>query len=162
MEMNHFPLGNSEDNRLVKVFRVIFGIACIGIAIFWLNFNIEALKSDWTLWLTILFLSGFGLYQIWSGMGRATRYISIVSEKIILKKNSILSPVCLLPGEIEKIDIFPLSIVFYDKNSKKMILRLGTINVETNEKIVDKLIGFAEANSIPYELKEEEIFKDQS
>jgi hypothetical protein len=161
MEMIQFTLGNSEDSRLVKIFRIIFGIACIGIAIFWLNFNFEALKSDWTLWLTILFLTGFGLYQIWSGLGRATRYISISSEKIILKKNAILSPKRLLPGEIEKIDIFPLSIVFYDKNRKKSILRLGTINVETNEKIVDELIGFAEKNSIPYEIKEEEIFKDQ-
>jgi hypothetical protein len=161
MEMNHFPLGNSEDTRLVKIFRIILGVACIGIAVFWLNFNIETLQSDWTLWLTILFLTSFGLYQILSGLGRATRYISISSEKIILKKNAILSPVRLLPGEIEKIDIFPLSIVFYDKNSKKMILRLGTINVETNEKIVDEIIGFAETNSISYKIKEEEIFKDQ-
>lgn len=93
MGKKHFFLGTSENNRFVRIFQVVSGVVCLAVAIFWMIFNIRSLKADGTLWITIIFLSGFGMYQIWSGMGRATRFIEIGPDYITLKKNPILSPV---------------------------------------------------------------------
>ena len=157
MEEGNFPLGNTEDNRFVKGFRIIFGIACIAMAAYWVNFSLKSLKTDRSLWVTIFFLLGFGFYQIWAGLGRATRYIVINPEMILLKKSSLRPPVQILPAHISKIDIFPLNIYFIMKSGKKLLLRFGTIHYETNEKIVDEIIRFADSNNIPYELNEETI-----
>ena len=157
METGNFPLGNAEDRWFVRGFRIIFGIACIVMAAYWLNFNLRSLKTDWSLWVTIFFLLGFGFYQIWAGLGRAVRYIVVNPEMILMKKYSLRPPVKILPADISKIDIFPLNIYFIMKSGKKLLLRFGTIHYETNEKIVDEIIRFADSNSIPYELNEETI-----
>jgi hypothetical protein len=157
MEDKYFPLGNTDDNKLVRAVRIIFGIVCIVLAVFWLIRNSASLKNDGTLWITIVFLIAFGLFQIWAGTGHATRFIVIGPQHISLKKNSLQSPFRMIPEEMEKIEFFPLSIIFYFKSGKKNLLRFGTVNYETNEKIVDELISFAEANAIPFEIKEEEL-----
>ena len=72
MDNKYFALSSVENNRLVKIVQIVFGIVCIFIAIFWLIFNIKSIKSDWALWITIIFLAGFGFYQIWAGAGKAT------------------------------------------------------------------------------------------
>jgi hypothetical protein len=157
MGINYYSLGSTENNRFVKILQIFFGIVCIGVAVFWLIFNARSLKSDGTLWITIIFLIGFGVYQIWSGLGHTTRFIEISHDSIRLKKNAVLPLVQMLPGEMEKIDFFPLNVIFYLKSKKKILLRFGTIYHETNEKIVDQLIGFAESNNIPFELIEEKL-----
>lgn len=157
MEPSRFPLGNNEDNRFVKVVKIIFGIACLAMAGFWINFNFKSLKTDYTLWATILFLLGFGFYMIWAGLGRATRFIVVEKNLIRLKKNSLRSAVEMPASGIEKILFYPLSVNFMMKTRKNVLLRFGTVNYETNEKIVDELIGFAEENGIAFEIMEEEI-----
>ena len=119
MELKYFSLSTTENNRLVKFIRIVFGILCIAVATFWLSFNIKLLKTDATLWITIVFLSGFGFYQIWSGMGRATTYIEIGPDCIRLKKNPILAFIEMPALEIEKIELFPMSVVFFFKIKKK-------------------------------------------
>ncbi len=157
MEKNYYPLGNAEDNRFIRILRIIFGTACFVMAIWWFNFNIHSQKTDWSLWITISFLSGFGFYQIWAGLGRAMRFIIIRKESITVKKNAILSPVMIHAAETSRIEIYPLSVYFLEKTGKKFLLRFGTVNYETNEKIIDEIVRFAEENNIPYEVKEEEI-----
>jgi hypothetical protein len=157
MEMKHFYLGTFENSKLIKLFRIVFGAVCITVAVFWLIFNIKAIKTDGTLWITIIFLTGFGVYQIWSGLGFATRFIEIGSLEIRLKKNSILAPVQIVAGDMERIEIFPLNVVFYLKSRKRILLRFGTTYHEVNEKILDEIIGFAERNKIPMEVIEEKI-----
>jgi hypothetical protein len=157
METRFFPLGTSENNRLVNIIRVVFGIVCIAVAIFWLIFNIRSLKADGTLWITIIFLSGFGFYLIWAGLGRAARFIEIGPDYIRLKKNSILPPVEMLAGEIEKIELFPLNVIFFLKLKKRILLRFGTTYYETNEKVKDEILGFAESNKIILEIVHEEL-----
>ncbi len=157
MEKKYFTLGAVENNRTVKILQVCFGIVCIAVAIFWLFFNPNSLKSDKTPWITVIFLTGFGIYMIWSGAGQATRFIEISGESIALKKNVILPPVKLMTGDIEKIDFFPLSVIFHFRSKKRTLLRFGTLYYETNEKIVDELISFAELNNIPFEIIEEKI-----
>ena len=157
MEKKYFSLGTSENNRFVKIFQVVSGVVCLAVAIFWLIFNIRSLKADGTLWITIIFLSGFGLYQIWSGLGRAIRFIETGPDFIRLKKNPILSPVEMPAGEIERIELFPLNLIFFLKSKKRILLRFGTTYYETNEKVKDEILGFAESNKILLEIIMEEL-----
>jgi hypothetical protein len=157
MGKSYFLLGVSEDHRMVRYFRILLGIACISMAGYWFWFNLVTEKSDFTLWITIVFLLGFGFYQIWSGSGRAKRFIEISNGTLVLKKSSLLPPLKIEAGELEKIEFFPLSIVFFFEKRKKLLLRLGTVHYETNEKIIDELIRFADQSEIRYEVKEEEI-----
>jgi len=107
MDKKYFPLSSVENNRVVKIVQVAFGIVCVVVAVFWLIFNIRSLKVDGTLWITIVFLSGFGFYQVWAGLGRATRFIEINPDTIRLKKTVIFSAVVIPVGEIQKIEVFP-------------------------------------------------------
>ena len=157
MVKKYFELGNIEDSRLVKIFRVIFGVVCIIIAVFWAIYNGQSVGPDYKLWITVVFLSGFGFYQIWSGLGKASRFIEINSSVILIRKNAVLPPVKILAEDINKIEFFPLNTIFSLKTNKKIMLRFGTVNYETNEKIVDELISFAEINKILYEIMEENL-----
>jgi hypothetical protein len=157
METKYFSLNSNENNRLIKAVQVIFGIVCFAVAIFWLIFNIQSLKVDGMLWITILFLSGFGFYQIWSGLGKAKRFIKIGTDTIWLRKNIILPAVELHAEDIEKIELFPLNLFFILKSKKRILLRFGTTYHDTNEKIIDVILIFAESNSINLEIKEEKL-----
>ena len=157
MEKKYFALGAVDSNRLVKIIQILFGIVCFSVAVFWLIFNIRSLKADATLWITILFLSGFGFYQVWAGLGMATRFIEINSDKIRLKK-SILFPAVEIPAEeIQRIELYPLNLNIFLKSEKRIRLRFGTTYQETNEKIKDEIFSFAGLNSIKVEIKEEKL-----
>jgi hypothetical protein len=157
MEMKYYSLGTTEKSIFIKIVRIVFGIVCIVVAFFWIFFNIKSLKTDMTLWITILFLLGFGFYQVWSGLGQATTFIQIGQDKIRIKKNPIQSPVEIATADIEKIDFFPLNIVFILKSKKRLLLRFGTTYHETNQMISEEIVGFAEINNIPLEIIEEKI-----
>ncbi|MBK7713516.1 MAG: hypothetical protein IPJ37_23270 [Bacteroidales bacterium] len=77
METKYFSLGASETNTIIKIIRILFGLVCIAIAIFWIIFNIRAAGAERSVWITVVFLSGFGLYQIWAGLGRTEKFIRI-------------------------------------------------------------------------------------
>jgi len=157
METKYFSLSSNENNKLVKIIQIVFGIVCFVVAIFWLIFNIRLLNADGTLWITIIFLTGFGFYQIWSGMGRAIRFIEIRSDRIVLKKNIVLPSIEISTGEIEKIEIYPMNLIFFLKPKKKVLLRFGSTYYTTNELIKDEIIGFAESNKISIEIMEEKL-----
>ncbi len=157
METKYYSLGTSENNRFVSIIRIIFGIVVFAIAIFWTIFNVRRVKTDATLWLTIIFLSGFGLYQIWSGLGRATQFIELGSNNIRLKKNSLRPSVLLLASEIEKIEFFPLNVIFFFKTKKRILLRFGTMYHDANIKVKEELMYFAESNNITFEIIEEKL-----
>ena len=157
MESRYFSLGNVDKNRLVKVIRIIFGAVCFAVAIFWIIFNIRSKDNTGTNWITILFLTGFGFYQVWSGIGKADRFIEILGDKILLKKDIFLKAKHIEANETEKICFYPLKIVFIMKSGKTILLRLGTMYYESNEKITDELGKYAEENQITTEVIQEEI-----
>jgi hypothetical protein len=157
MDRKYFPLSSVENNRVVKIIQVAFGIVCFAVAVFWLIFNIWSLKTDGTLWITIIFLSGFGFYQVWAGLGRATRFIEISSDEIRLKKTVIFPAVMISVSEIQKIEVFPFNLIFFLKTGKKIVLRFSSTYHETNEKVKDEILSFAEVNSINIEIVEEKI-----
>jgi hypothetical protein len=157
MEKKYFSLGVVDKSPIIKIIRIVFGVVCLIVAGYWISFNINTLKTDWTLWITIIFLTTFGLYQIWSGLGRATRFIEIHKDAIHIKKNSIMPVVKLTVADMEKIEIYPLNIIFFMKPKKRILLRFGTTFHEQNEIILDEIIGFAELNDVPFEVIEEKI-----
>lgn len=157
MDKKHFSLEIRDDNRLTRVFRIIFGLICFAIAIFWLVYNFRAVKSDGTLWITVVFLVSFGLFQIYAGLGFAAKFIEISTEKIRVKKNSMLQAVDLNADQIEKIELFPLKVQIYTKPGKKTLLRFGISNPEKVEMIKDEIIKFADGNTFTFELKNEEL-----
>jgi hypothetical protein len=157
METKHFSLGPSETNTILKIIRVLFGLVCIAIAIFWIIFNIRSVTTDRTLWITVLFLTGFGLYQIWAGLGRTLRYIQIEEDRIFLKKNSLLPVTEIKSADIKKIEVFPLNLIFYLHNGRKTNLRFGTTYTDNIEPVKEQIEVFASLNSIDLELVAEEI-----
>jgi len=157
MDIKYYTLGGTSTNKFEKIIRIIFGLVCIAISAFWFSFNINALKADGTLWITVVFLSAFGFYQIWSGLGRTIRFIEIGSGLIRLKKNTILPAINIKADQIERIEVFPFNLIFYLRSQKKIMLRFGASYQETNEKIKDEILIFGESNNIPVEFIEERI-----
>jgi len=157
MVKKYYALSNVENNKLVKIIQIVFGIVCFAVAVFWMIFNIRSLKTDGTLWISVIFLTGFGFYQVWSGLGKATRFIEIGKEIIRLKKNILLPPVNISSGEIQKIELYPFNLIFYLKSKKKILLRFGASYQEKNEDIKDDILVFADENSIETEIVEEKI-----
>ena len=157
MDNKHFSLEIRDDNRLTKVFRIIFGLICFAIAIFWVVYNFRAVKEDKTLWITVAFLVSFGLFQIYAGFGFATKFIEISPEKIRLKKNSMFQAVDLYADQIEKVELFPLKVQIYTKSGKKTLLRFGVSNPGKVEEIKDEILRFAELKNLVLEIKNEEI-----
>jgi len=155
--MENFQLSNSDKNRFVNVLKMLFGIACIAVGVYWAIHNANVSENAGSSLITILFLLGFGFYQIWSGLGKAERYIDIDDKFIRLKKNIFLTAKCIEASEIDKIEIFPLKVELYFKEKTKITLRFGTTYIEMNEKIVDSLIKFAKKNAICLELQTEKI-----
>jgi hypothetical protein len=151
MEKVTFSLDIRENNRFTRIVQIIFGAACTCIAVFWLAFNIKAQGTGGALWVTIIFLSGFGVYQIYAGLGYSSRFIEIAPEKIRLKKYNIGRVKEILPDGIEKIESLPLSINFHLKPSGMIRLRFGTTYPEKIDIIMDSLEKFAELNNIKFE-----------
>jgi hypothetical protein len=157
MEKEIFFLSPVNNNKLIKLVEILFGLICIFLAGYWVIFNIKSIATTNSLWISILFLTGFGFYMIWAGAGKATGFIEIDKNSLKIK-NTLLSPVIkLLPAEIETIQLFPFKILFILKTRKKVILRLSSTWYETNEKIVDSIILFAGSNEIRIEDIEEKI-----
>jgi len=157
METKHFTLGNNEKNRLIKIIRILFGATCIAIACFWLIFNMKSGTGQGSGWLTVIFLTFFGFYQIWAGLGKAERYIAVSDAAINLKKFIFLPAIAVTASETQKIEFYPLKIRLMLKTGKFIILRFGTTYYESNEKVIDELSAYAQKNNIETQIIEEEI-----
>jgi RsiW-degrading membrane proteinase PrsW (M82 family) len=157
METRIFSLESRENNKITRIFQIIFGVICIVIAVFWLIFNFRSIKTDRTVWITIIFLFCFGAFLIYSGLGLASRFIGLGTGSIRLKNNFLFPAIDISIENIEKIEIFPLKVLIFRKASKKILIRFGVIYVDNVELIKDEIISFASANNILIELKNEEI-----
>jgi hypothetical protein len=157
MERKRISLEIHENSKLTRISQILFGIICIIISAYWIVFNIKAVKTDGTLWITIIFLIGFGVFQVLSGWGFTAKFIDLSDSDIRLKRNSFLPPVEIKANQIEKIDLYPLSLIFLVKPSKKILLRLGVTYPERIELIKKEIVNFAELNHILLEVKDEQV-----
>jgi hypothetical protein len=157
MEIKYFSLGQAENSKMVKILQVVFGVLCTGIAVFWMIFNLRSIHSAGAGWVTIIFLGGFGLYQIYTGFGFSKRFIKISPDNICIKKAIMLPAKNISAGELERVELFPFNIILLLKTGKRVMLRLGASYQETNEKIKDEILTFGELNSISVEFVEEKL-----
>jgi hypothetical protein len=118
MEKSYYSLEVNKSNRVTRIFQLIFGIICAAVAIIWLFLNMNTIKLNGTLWITIIFLLGFAYFQVNSGLGRAEKFIEFGAAVIRMKRNSILPVREIMAAEIEKIEIHPLTL--YSSQNGKM------------------------------------------
>lgn len=151
MENKHIPLDLKSNTLFVRILQVLFGFACLAVAIFWIAFNLKSVQTDTSLWITTLLLIAFGLYQVLSGLGKTKRFIDINRNEMYLKKNALLPGSKYINIDIKKIESFPLNIIFHMKNGRKTILRFGINYPEVINIVKDTLKEFSELNNIEFD-----------
>lgn len=144
-----------DNNKLVRSIQVIFGLVCIAISVFWLIYNSNTEGGTGTLWLTLLFLTGFGIFQIYSGLGYAQKYIEFGGKSLKVKSNSLLPVVEMDADDIELAEVFPLKIHLNLKNGKKVLIRLGVTDNEKIDLVKDEITRFVTDYNVPLEIKNE-------
>lgn len=156
MEEKKIPLEHTDSSHITRVFQIVLGILCIAISGYWTIYKLKSLQSDSTLWITIIFLVLFGIYQILSGTGKTKKFIETGPDKIRIKQHSVLPSVILIPADIDKIEIYPLSIIFTLKKGGKIKLRFGLTYTDIIQPVKDELILFAQFNNLVFaEINEE-------
>jgi hypothetical protein len=153
METKFFSLEIRENSKLVRIFQIGLGVGCLLIAGFWVVFNIRSVKADNSLWLTVAFLCGFGVFQIYSGLGYANKFIEFSDTRIKLKKNSLLPLQLIEADQVDRTEVYPLKVHIILKSSKKILIRFGVTNADNLELVKDEIISFASRNSISLEIK---------
>ncbi|MDP4222118.1 MAG: hypothetical protein Q8868_02290 [Bacteroidota bacterium] len=157
MHSKYFSLELHKSNKVTRIFELVFGIVCLGVALVWLILNFSSLESNFSLWATIIFLSGFGYFQVISGLGRSEKFIEISDSSIKIKRNMLLPYRELRSDEIEKIEILPLNVIFYLKSGKSLFLRFGATYTDTIDPVKKGIKAFCSSNNIDVRIKIEEI-----
>ena len=156
MENSYYSLEVNKPNKLTRLFQLIFGIVCALLAVTWIILNPDSFKWNTTL-LPVLFLSSFAWYMINSGLGKGEKYIEMERDSITVKKNSLFPARTFNAPEIEKIDIFPLSMILHLREGTKFILRFGTTYTDLIDPVKRGIEEFCSLNNIPAEFMNEEI-----
>jgi uncharacterized protein YlzI (FlbEa/FlbD family) len=157
MEDKYFSLEVNKNNRFIRIFQIVFGIICAVLVIIWLILNLDSLMSNGTLWLSVIFLLGFAWYQINSGLGKGDKFIKISQKTLKFKKNSLFPAQELNAYDIEKIEIYPLSMVFFLRSGKKSILRFGTTFTDVIEPVKKGIEAFCTLNDLKFEFRKEDL-----
>jgi len=156
MEKKRYSLEIKESGKIVKFAQIVFGAICLFTAAWWVVYIFKAeVAGDY--WIATLFLTGFGLFQIYSGAGYSARYIEISDNHIIIKQSSIGTPILLMASEISAIDILPLSVKFMLRSGKTKTLRFGISYSDLIDDIKEAIVVFSESKNIPCEEKSEKI-----
>ncbi len=144
-----------DDNKIIRTIQIIFGIVLILIAVYWLIFNIRSFDVKGSLWITLIFVAGFGVYQIYSGLGYANKYIEFNDALLKIKTNSLTPAVEIDAPDIRVAEVFPLKIMLFLKSEKKVLIRLGVTDAEKIEIVKDEFIRYVTRFRIPLEIKNE-------
>ncbi|HBE41793.1 MAG TPA: hypothetical protein DDW27_11430 [Bacteroidales bacterium] len=157
MKENYLSLDPHDQQGIMKILQVIFGIICIAVTLYYIITGIRSDQSRLTVWIGILFLLIFGIYLILSGLGKTKKYFRTRQNSISFKQHSVLPAVSLLASNIERIEIYPLSIKFFIKGRNKFIFRFGISYPEIIDPVKQEVIGFAGSKNIEIEIMDEEI-----
>ncbi len=157
MERKKIDLDPDSKTKFVKLLQIIFGIFCIIATMYFLISGRHPGTSITNLLVASIFLLLFGIYQIMSGFGKTGKYFLVTQSSISFKEHSLL-PFKEIPSDkIEKIELYPLSIKFLLKDSKKIRFRFGISYPEIIDPVKQEVIGFAGDHGIPWIEVPEEI-----
>ena len=157
MKEKYFDLDPDNKTQLVKILQIIFGILCIASTLYYLFSGIISGASKIALLTALFFLVLFGIYQIMSGLDKTKKYFRLIPNSISFKQHSVLPVTEIQADIIDKIELFPLSIKFFLKNSKKIKFRFGISYPEIIDPVKQEVIGFADDHGIPWVEVPEEI-----
>ena len=155
MTKNRISLELRDNTRLIRFIQVVFGLVCLAISVFWLIYNIQSISGNGTLWITLAFLTGFGVFQIYSGLGYAEKYLEITERSLTVKHNSLLPAIELAPADIEAAEVFPLKVLLILTSGKRILIRLGVTDTEKIDLVKDEVTRFASEHNIPLEIRNE-------
>lgn len=125
MTEKRYNIDLQEENRTGKIFRIVFGSACLVVTGWYMYSIMGTTASTGSAWIAVSFLLLFGLWMIASGMGLTRRYITIGDDRIILRQEFYRPPLIFTPASLKSVEFKPLTIGFITE-SGRINLRLGT------------------------------------
>lgn len=146
MKETRYNIDLQEENKTGKILRLIFGIACIVVAV-WYMYSIRGTASTGSAWIATGFIMLFGFWMIASGLGYTRRYITISDDSIILRQEFYRPPVIFTPSSLKYVEFKPLTIAFNTENGI-INLRLGTYYPGHTASILEAVEEFCEQNKI--------------
>lgn len=153
MDYKYISLEFKDDNKIIRTIQIIFGAVLILIAVYWLIYNIRSADGKGSLWITLIFLTGFGAFEIYSGLGYARKYIEFIDGLLKIKTNSLTPSVEVKAEDIRAAEVFPLKVLLLLKSGKKILIRLGVTDSEKIEIVKDEFIRYVTRFRIPLEIK---------
>ncbi len=136
-----------DDNKPGKILRIIFGVACLAVAV-WYMYSIRGtVSSTGSAWIATAFLLLFGMWMIASGLGYTRRYITVSEDRIILRQEFYRPPAILTAAALKAVEFKPLTIVFRTTNGN-ISLRLGTYYPEHTSTVMGAVEEFCKRNNI--------------
>lgn len=149
METQRFNLDLSENNRVSRILKSIFGIICIAVALFLAVMMHRSGQSTRSTWIAVAFLFLFGVWLVLKVTGLTDRYI-VISESEIVLKDKFYSPAMIIrASDLEKTGFSQLKISFFPSAGRVIALRLGTYYRDNSFKLMQAVEEFCNLNGIP-------------
>ncbi len=151
MTENRYSIELHENTTTGRILRVIAGVACIAVSI-WFMYSIrDTTASTGTSWIATVFLLLFGVWLMASGMGFTERYISVGDDKIVLRHYFYKPPVTFTPSSLRAVEFRQVAIDFIT-HTGKITVRMGTTYPGRTASIMEAVEQFCTRHSI--EVKE--------
>ncbi len=157
MNKTTFNLGTKESTRFVLISQFIFGLICIGTAVMWGLFILKGGSENEGFWAPTVFLLLFGFYQIYSGLGKASRYIKFEGDTITIKKAALGKERVISVADISKIVVSTTGFTIHNSGSGSIKVRFGMTHPESALVISDTLAEYASANNIELESTDNQV-----
>jgi hypothetical protein len=147
MDEKRYSIDLHENTKPGKVLKIVMGILCLTIAI-WFAYSIAGTRASvGTAWIAIVFLFLFSLWLIVTGLGYTDRYIIINENNIKLRKNILMPPVVFSPSSLSYVEFKPLRIDFA-VGEKKVSVRLGAYYPDQSSAIMQAVEEYCREKGI--------------
>jgi len=148
MSEEYIALGEKENKLAVRIIIIIFGLLCIFTAGWWIVFLLRYPDNEKIFWAGSIFLLLFGLFQLYSGLGYARRYVKRENNNISIRQSSLLPSRRLSSADIKKLEVRSYDMVLHLNDSSRIRIKLGLRYPDLGQKVRDFIIEFAEINNI--------------
>jgi hypothetical protein len=148
MSEEYIPLGEKENKLAVRIIIIIFGLLCIFTAGWWIVFLLRYPDNEKIFWAGSIFLLLFGLFQLYSGLGYARRYVKRENNNISIRQSSLLPARRLSSEDIKKLEVRSYDMVLHLNDSSRIRIKLGLRYPDLGQKVRDFIIEYAEINNI--------------